>query len=427
MSVSKSVPASEDGRALAEEGRASLKLLIEKLLAKAYISESSFLAYKTGNRYQSVQLGDEVLTGFRGRRTDLFDILNFSGRSVLDCGCNIGEMSRLARTRGARLVDGYEFDPYFVLIARAINALNGVTRVSFYEKDLTRATSYEDTFDVALAFSVYPYISQTLSALCQHVKEAVVLETHDIKRNMHAVYIEPFKKEFPFHTFVTVTDQGKGEGRRAVLVFAREETTLYKVGGVLTSTIDVENSKFDFLTTILGDHQAQQSSDAVAAINAHLAGSWGKEGAKWNGQYHVGGRAYWRAMMEGYLDYRCRGGVTDTNPYVSAFNALYSSGKLDPVLKQQLDMRGDSLPRIERRFKDIDAIAAGGDAVGQLAPLRFVDVGLSPGRKHEIRHGELDQTMYVDDLDGYHRLFWARFFGVRKLNAIFQVGASIAN
>jgi hypothetical protein len=308
--------------------------------------------------------------------------------------------------------------------------LNGVTRVSFYEKDLTQGSSYEDTFDVALAFSVYPYISQTRNALCQHVKEAIVLETHDIKRNLYSAYVEPFKPEFPFHTFVAVTDQGKGEGRRAVLVFARQETTLYQAGGVLKSTLDVQKSKFAFLDRTLPDHKPQESADPVAAISAHLAGSWGKEDSQSkaeNTQYSVGGKAYWRSVMEGYLDYKRRRGVHEDNPYITVFHSLYRSGQLDAELKKQLEMKGDALSRIERRFKDIDVLAAGGEAVSQLAPIRIVDVGLSAGRKNEIRHGEIDQTVYSDDFDGYHRMFWAKFFGVGKMNAIYQVGASIAN
>jgi SAM-dependent methyltransferase len=177
--------------------------MVISYLSRRYISISSHEGLKTGNKYQSVRLGNELVEGMRDHRDSLFSVFDFRGRSVLDCGCNIGEMSRQARARGAYLVDGYEYDDYFVHMARLINVANGTARVSFYQKDITNPAAFEDTFDVGLAFSVFPYIQPVLKELSEHIREALILETHDVKPNLHAIYIDALRPYFPFHSFIT--------------------------------------------------------------------------------------------------------------------------------------------------------------------------------------------------------------------------------
>jgi len=127
-----------------------------------------------------VVLEGENIGGYRKDRSDVFSHFNFKGRTVLDCGCNIGELSRLARVCGARLVDGVEYDRYFVQVARLLNAYFGTSRVSFEEGDLTEEDTIGDVYDVTLAFSVFPYILPILSKISSATTEALVLETHNI-------------------------------------------------------------------------------------------------------------------------------------------------------------------------------------------------------------------------------------------------------
>ena len=243
-------PATAETAQLNAAMRSSLRDLIVASLNQKYVSKSSYMDYTTGNRYQSVRLDNEVISGYRTNRADLFQAFDFSGRTVLDCGCNIGELSRLARLRGATLVDGYEYDNYFVEIGRLINAYNGTTRVSFYNRDVTKPYSFDDSFDVTMAFSVYPYISQVLNEIARITSEALILETHDIKPDLKKVYIDTLVKHFPHYTFLTKTDFGSGVEKRAIFVFAKQERSLYGTDALVKSTIDVKRSDFGYLNAI---------------------------------------------------------------------------------------------------------------------------------------------------------------------------------
>src|SRR5712691_1055079 len=142
--------------------KSELKQLILDGLRRRYVSVSGDDGIETGNHYQSVTLGDERTSGFRSDRAAFLDQIDFRGKRVLDLGANLGEISRAARARGAAVVDGYEYDTFFVEIAQVLNAYNGTTGVSFYQRDITDPTAYDEHFDVVLAFSVFTYIHPVL-------------------------------------------------------------------------------------------------------------------------------------------------------------------------------------------------------------------------------------------------------------------------
>ena len=105
----------------------------------------------------------------RGR---FLDALDLRGRTVLDLGSNLGEISREARARGAALVDGFEIDPYFNEIAQLVNVLTGTTGVSFYERDMADPATYGEPYDVVLAFSAFRFIADRLDRACRHHRRA---------------------------------------------------------------------------------------------------------------------------------------------------------------------------------------------------------------------------------------------------------------
>jgi hypothetical protein len=80
--------------------------------------------------------------------------LNVAGKNVLHVGSGRGDLSRDARRAGAEIVDGLEADGGLVTIARLLNAYNGTTRVSFFERDLRDPESYRERYDVVLALSI---------------------------------------------------------------------------------------------------------------------------------------------------------------------------------------------------------------------------------------------------------------------------------
>jgi 2-polyprenyl-3-methyl-5-hydroxy-6-metoxy-1,4-benzoquinol methylase len=183
----------------------------------------------TDNHYQSIALGAERTPGFRSPRHELLDQIRFEDKKVLDLGSNLGELSRAARARGAALVDGYEYDPYFVQLANVVNAYNGVTRVSFFDRDITATSTYSEPYDVILAFSVYVYIRPVLALVTSMANELLVLETHRLEDNLNSQYIAPVLQFMPHHRILGESEWSASDldaGTRVVVAFARSESAL---------------------------------------------------------------------------------------------------------------------------------------------------------------------------------------------------------
>ena len=209
--------------------RGEMAELLRQALSKDYISESCQDAIETGNHYQSVELDGTVSEGFRSSRSDLLDRIGFEGRKVLDLGSNLGEISRGARQRGADLVDGFEYDPYFVEMANLLNAYHGTTRVSFYERDITDAAIYTESYDIVMALSVFIYARPMMDTLASITGDAFVLETHRIDDNLQSFYLDAVQPHFPVYETLGETEWGNPHDDdviRSVMVFARDRSTL---------------------------------------------------------------------------------------------------------------------------------------------------------------------------------------------------------
>ena len=209
--------------------RPDLRELIIGALATPYVSESCCDNVQTGNHYQSVSLGTDVTEGFRSARTEILDRIAFRGKDVLDLGSNLGELSRAARLRGARLVDGYELDPYFIDVANVINAYNRSSGVSFHVRDITDPESYTQEYDIVLAFSVAHYVYSVLDVLARVTRQLLVIETHRLEDNLESQYIRPLQPHFPVHEVLGGSEWsvfGEASDRRAVVAFAKDEHSL---------------------------------------------------------------------------------------------------------------------------------------------------------------------------------------------------------
>jgi 2-polyprenyl-3-methyl-5-hydroxy-6-metoxy-1,4-benzoquinol methylase len=206
-----------------------LENLILRSLGVDYISESCQDSIQTGNHYQSVTLGGTQTTGFRTDRSEFLDQVDFQDKKVLDLGSNLGEISRGARARGAYLVDGFEYDRYFLETANLINAYNDVTRVSFYQRDITDPSVYSEQYDIVLAFSVFTYLHSVLKQVAMITNQLLFLETHKLERNLASDYIEPTLQYFPYYRILGESEWGirhDAVERRAVIAFAKRESAL---------------------------------------------------------------------------------------------------------------------------------------------------------------------------------------------------------
>ena len=209
-----------------------LRSLIADGLELPYRSVSSLNAIPTDNHYQSVLLDGHSTTGFRSSRRQLLDLFDLSGKRVLDLGSNLGELSRAARDAGASLVDGYEYDPFFVELSRLLAVYNRYTRVSFYERDITKADSFPPglSYDVVLAFSVFVYLGDVLHCI-GNISELLVLETHGLHDDLEPYYLSQICPHYPYYAIIEETEWGirdQDPRRRLVICFGKSKSSIAK-------------------------------------------------------------------------------------------------------------------------------------------------------------------------------------------------------
>ena len=205
----------------------SVDRLVMEALDAPYSSFSSTDDSETGNRYQAVEFGDFVTRGQREGRAHFLDAIDFDGKQVLDLGSNLGEISRQVRARGAWLVDGFEYDPYFVEVANLVNVAAGTTRVSFFERDISDPEIYVDRYDIVLAFSVMRFIADCLDRLAA-VTDVVLFEGHTVSGNFEERYMKPLTRWFPVYRVLGESDSERlrQDDVRPVLLMARDEDSL---------------------------------------------------------------------------------------------------------------------------------------------------------------------------------------------------------
>ena len=151
-----------------------------------------------------------------------------AGKKVLDLGSNLGELSRAARERGARSWTASSTTRTSSAIANLINALNGVTRVSFSQRDIADLETYDQRYDIVLAFAVFAYISGAIPRIAQ-IADVLVFETHKLDGDFEEHYVRPISKYFPAHRVIAASDWGMETDQqaiRAVIVFAKDEEIL---------------------------------------------------------------------------------------------------------------------------------------------------------------------------------------------------------
>lgn len=387
--------------------------LIREALSRRYTSVSSD-GRLTGNRYQTVELLGGVREGYRLDRGAVLGRLNFTGLKVLDCGSNLGELSRLARKRGAALVDGIEFDQFFVDIAGLINVLNQVARVSFKQGNLRDPNIYKEEYDVTLAFSVFPYIVDNVENICKITKRVLILETHDIKKNIYDEYVKPISEYLPFNSVVGLSDFGGDASKeRLIVAFSATESDLHGAGGIIDSRIDLGRSEIPFLDGI----SRRMENDGLL----DLRGDTERFIAKYRPDRKdiladlMSGLGYWATFLEGYVDFRNSGTLSEANPYVALLTDALTRDSFDPTLLNVLIDRNALFERVCRRFRDLQAFETGSsDTVN---PIRLLSLSLTSG-KMRLAESAGNESWYTNDLDGYHRVFSSWFFKSNKVGAL---------
>jgi SAM-dependent methyltransferase len=413
-----------------------------------------------GNHYQSVLLGTTETRGFRTSRAEFLDQIQFEGSKVLDLGSNLGEISRAARARGAYLVDGFEYDPFFIEVASLVNAYNNTTRVSFYQRDITNPSIYTEHYNIVLAFSVFTFIRSVLDQIAAITDKLFILETHKLEDNLETAYLNPVLRHFPYYKILGESDwsnrAGGGE-RRAVIAFAKDESALASL--VLSSTkseTDPADSALDTQSTPQSEAQPQpiasmlyvnvgktclqerffvrfngdSTSEILSAIEAMeldldaLAESDDLKKSVYSGW------AYWTLFLKGYLQYAHESHVHAGNIYYDYMMNYYAPRQHDPGLANVFADANTAAKRITQRFEDFDLFRnSAGEHEGvldKLAPIKIFVGDVPEPHKLLVHVCQSDTPLVADAVDGWHRLFSAKLWNVEKLACqVIQKGPSV--
>jgi hypothetical protein len=385
--------------------RKKLAAVISEAVKTPYISTSIHAEIKTGNSYQTLSLGDGKKTSGRQDRMAYLRQIEFRNKSVLDLGANTGEMSRSARALGASLVDGYEYDPYFVEIGRAVNALVGTTRVSLFQDDCTRPAIYKDLhYDIVLALNVWVYIEGVMSVL-KDVAPIFVFETHTLDHGMN-FYYNRLARWFSVSACIGLTDMGEDPHKsRAFLVLANNPAVLE--AHFQQEFVEVKpyyRNVFLEKTGVLDQRQALDLATKCFAERSEE--NWG------NVEYCSFGRAgYFESLLAGFHQYLADGSnVTDENFYLRFFAHGVTEGVIDNKMKNVVENTKWLKRKVANKFEDMHNIIFG--FPHRVPPIRLVQQD-GGALKFITSAGE---TIFCNEVDGHHRFFTAQLLGVERLH-----------
>jgi SAM-dependent methyltransferase len=413
---------------------AELRGLVTTGLEQPYTSHSGFDGTATGNHYQSVALGAQATAGFRGDRSAVLDCVDFRGRKVLDLGSNLGEMSRSARSRGARLVDGIEYDPFFVELSQMITAYNGQTRVSFRQGDITDPGLYEERYDVVMALSVFHYVSRVLDQLAS-ITDVLLIETHKLHGNFDGGYLLPVQERFPAMRVLGQTDWGQlgdGSETRLVVLFAKDRK-------LLENALSAPHAWAEPPSAPAPARYERMVDPAASRTHAAFFQAWDYEGvdelldavgsidipvdalaANGNLSRHgYSGWAYWFLYLKGWLSYRQTGVVGPGNPYFDYMTTHYVPDGADAAVARALQDPAVAEQMIRRRFADLDRMAGadGANVSSEIGPIRAIVGPIAPRNPLRLADSSTGETIPGRRMDGWHRMFGARVLGAPRLRA----------
>jgi SAM-dependent methyltransferase len=432
---------------LYESIQARLRDIIKTHLKTSAVSISSFEAKRTGNAYQAVRLGDEVVKGFRSAQRHVFAGVDLRNKTVLDLGANLGEVSRDAARAGAASVLGLEYDRYFVQMARLIAAHDDLSNVNFTQGDLSKPETYAGRYDVVVALSVFAYVKGYVGKLAAMTNELLIMETHAVKKNWHKQYIKELGRHFPYVAVVGASDHKASsttEWRYLLYcshkpldgILATRARDLTSTEGLLT--LDMARSSVPYLDKVLdvigvrpGDFE-----EVASAASAYLQSRPAEESFEQiTKRGLVRAPHYWCHFLAGYGEYRARGRIDAGNTYYRLLAQLVERGLYDGAFKTIFKRPDGGIPRLELRYRMIDELLGKNDGGESLHPVILYDIlerdqFRKNGPALELFIEEAGGTVCPLAIDGHHRTFVAYIAGARRLCAVpvwYQNSKSVLN
>lgn len=119
--------------------------------------------------YQTIELPSGLKTPGKfptHKRTAIFDEIDFTGKTVLDVGCNSGQYCLMAKERGAKEVIGVDINTVRIEQGRTLAAHEGLD-VTFYEQGIFDLGSFKRKFDIVLCIAVLTEVQNIFGAIEQ--------------------------------------------------------------------------------------------------------------------------------------------------------------------------------------------------------------------------------------------------------------------
>jgi SAM-dependent methyltransferase len=411
----------------AEAFRAELDTLLRHFLSIEYTGFSSPDRNPTGNAYQAVQLRDKFFHGFRTLSPSILAGLDLNGARVLDLGCNLGELSRLARKEGAALVDGFECDSFFVQLGQAVNALNGVSRVSLYQCDLTDPDNYGEPYDVVLSFSVFDETQKVLPRIAETCRQLFVVETHSITGNWQSRYIDQVTGHLPHYCILKRTEgeHPQDDGARLLLAFAHDEKEISDCIARRDQALGRDDEDLRFMTLAESDPKffrvfqdwlrnfpETDIFDLETPVADKLA-SLGDFTDLPDYRLEASGLIYWLSYLQGFFQFSKSGEIDGSNTYIRYLHRACPDLNFDPFMTTLVESDKDELMgRVRRRFEDTRTAIAGQMPAPILVFNPMPENSTLPSALVDADGGA--RLSYTHQ-DGYHRHFSALIAGHHRL------------
>jgi len=314
-------------------------LIVNGLTTKLTSSNPEFKTI-TGNLYQSLQLFSRKLGGFRSARENLFVGINIKEKVVADYGSNLGEISRMAARLGAAQVNSYEYEPYFVLIARLINVLLGHENIRTYLADISTQEPYTNNIDIAVALSVDTFISSKLANIAEHTRELFVYESHALEKSVLIAIVQKLMSHFSHVALVDIFDHGQGLRSWRAFFLASQHPLDETIHARFSETqsgirwnIDLTRSDFVFfdrqsINSASWNQHVSRAEQDLQGIDAAILEKTCEQVAS---EGIAGSKLYWAAFTLG-LDQAKRGVQLEDNFYFLLLNLLIDRGIYDQML-----------------------------------------------------------------------------------------------
>ncbi len=362
--------------------------LVKEILQENYTSISSIEEIPTGNFYQTIKLGDEILFGFRKSRKDLFENFDFTDKVVIDLGSNLGENGRLAARRNAKFVYQLEYDEIFSKVSSLINIRNNHSNVFSINADISVYNFLDLKPDVLIIFSVWPYIRNRIPEICKSNVDLILLETHHISdQSQLNNYIKNFNEFFPYYSILGKTDWGENhDGNRYIIAFSKS-MPIYK-------NVNFKNIKEIF--------------------NKNIDTNISKK-------FNFFDNDYWDKFFSGLNEYKKIEHVRKDNSYYIKLIDLLCAGVNDINFLKELINPEALIEIIKRRFNDYISIEK--NKAYYVDPLLiYINNKNEVLLTDELNFNDINLVKLIENnFDGYHRIYACHLNNISNVRVSYRV------